>query len=245
MKCLILVAGYATRLYPITENMPKSLLPVKGKPILDWLIEDIDSSNEIDEYILISNDKFFEHFKNWARGKMQNITIVNDGTISNENRLGAIKDILFAIEKQSLDDDILVIAGDNLLDFSLKIFIKYALKKSTSCVMRYFEPSIKKLLNCGVLTINMSERVIEMTEKSSTPATNWCCPPFYFYKKEDLHFVKSYVENGGNVDAPGSFIAYLCKKSKVYAMKMPSKRYDIGTLDNYLQIQKSYHGIVL
>ncbi|MBR6388603.1 MAG: nucleotidyltransferase family protein [Opitutales bacterium] len=240
MKCLILAAGYATRLYPLTQNMPKPLLEVKGKPILDWLIDDADKSGEIGEYIVISNHKFCENFRAWAAGKKRKIKILDDGTTENENRLGAVKDILFAIESLAIDDDLLVMAGDNLLDFSLKIFIEYAKKKSASCVMRYFEPSREKLLKCGVLTIDETDRVLEMTEKSPTPATNWCCPPFYFYKKEDVPLVKRAVEEGINADAPGSFIAYLCQKRAVYAMQMPAARHDIGNLESYLQIQKTY-----
>ncbi|MBO7521415.1 MAG: nucleotidyltransferase family protein [Opitutales bacterium] len=242
MKCLILAAGYATRLYPLTENMPKPLLEVKGKTILDWLVDDVDKSGEIGEYIVISNRKFCENFKAWAAGKKQRIKILDDGTTSNETRLGAVKDILFAIEELALDGDLLVMAGDNLLDFSLKVFIEYAKKKSASCVMRYFEPSQKKLLKCGVLTVDESDRVLEMTEKSPTPATNWCCPPFYFYKREDVPLVSRAIDEGVNADAPGSFIAYLCKKRAVYAMQMPAARHDIGNLESYMQIQKTYGG---
>ena len=132
MKCLILAAGYATRLYPLTENFPKPLLKVKEKTILDWLVDDIDTIKEVDEYVVISNHKFARHFEDWAKGKKQKITVVDDGTSSNETRLGAVKDIQFAMEKLSIDDDVLVIAGDNVLDFSLTKFITYALNKKTS-----------------------------------------------------------------------------------------------------------------
>ena len=132
MKCLILAAGYATRLYPLTENFPKPLLKVQDKTILDWLIDDIDTLGEIDEYVVISNHKFAHHFDAWAAEKSQKITVVDDGTESNETRLGAVKDIQFTIDQLGLDDDMLVIAGDNLLDFSLTEFIKYAKAKQTS-----------------------------------------------------------------------------------------------------------------
>ena len=117
MKCMILAAGYATRLYPLTENFPKPLLKVQDKTILDWLIDDIDAAGAVDEYVVISNHKFAHHFEAWAKEKQQKITVVDDGTDSNETRLGAVKDILFAVEKLGLDDDMLVIAGDNLLEF--------------------------------------------------------------------------------------------------------------------------------
>ena len=243
MKCLILAAGYATRLYPLTENFPKPLLEVQNKTILDWLIDDIDTLGAVDEYVVISNHKFAHHFESWARGKAQKITVVDDGTSSNETRLGAVKDIQFAIDKLGLDDEMLVIAGDNLLDFSLTNFISYAQSKKTSCIMRYYEPNEQKLLKCGVVTIDENDRILEMTEKSPTPATHWCCPPFYFYTREDAKFVQKGIEAGCGVDAPGSYIAWLCKQTDVHAMEMPGKRYDIGNLESYEKVQKEYNGI--
>ena len=245
MKCLILAAGYATRLYPLTENFPKPLLDVNGKPILDWLVDDIDSLGEVDEYVVISNHKFAHHFDAWAEGKAQKITVVDDGTDTNETRLGAVCDIQFAIEKLSLDDDMLVIAGDNVLDFSLTKFIEYAREKNSSCIMRYYEPELKKLQKSGVVTVDESDLVLGMTEKSPTPASNWCCPPFYFYTKADARLVKEGIAEGCGTDAPGSYIAWLCKKCSVHAMEMPGKRYDIGNLESYEQVKKDYKGIVI
>ncbi|MBP3554315.1 MAG: nucleotidyltransferase family protein [Clostridia bacterium] len=240
MKCLILAAGYATRLYPLTENFPKPLLPVQDKPILDWLIDDMDTLGEIDEYVVISNHKFAHHFDAWAKTKTQKVTVVDDGTSSNETRLGAVKDIQYAIDKLGLDDDMLVIAGDNLLDFSLTKFIQYAKEKNTSCIMRFYEPSEKKLVKCGVVTIDENDKILEMTEKSPTPATHWCCPPFYYYTKEDAKLVQKGIDSGCGVDAPGSYIAWLCKQTTVHAMEMPGKRYDIGNLESYEAVQKEY-----
>ena len=243
MKCLILAAGYATRLYPLTENFPKPLLKVGDKTILDWLVDDIDSLGSVDQYVVISNHKFAHHFDEWAKTKKQNITVVDDGTSTNETRLGAVRDIQFAIDKLSLDDDMLVIAGDNVLDFSLTKFISYAESKKASCIMRYFEPDDKKLLKCGVVTIDESDKILNMTEKSPTPATHWCTPPFYFYSREDAKKIESAIADGCGVDAPGSYIAWLCKQTDVYAMEMPGKRYDIGNLESYERVQKEYGGI--
>ena len=159
MKCLILAAGYATRLYPLTENFPKPLLKVGEKTILDWLVDDIDTANVIDEYVVISNHKYACHFEEWAKTKSQKITVVDDGTSTNETRLGAVKDIQYAIEQLNLDDDMLVIAGDNVLDFSLTKFLAYIQEKNTSCIMRYYEASEQKLLKCGVVTIDEEDRV--------------------------------------------------------------------------------------
>ena len=157
MKCLILAAGYATRLYPLTENFPKPLLKVGDKTILDRLLEDIDTSGAVDEYVVISNHKFAHHFEKWAKNKPYRITVVDDGTETNETRLGAVRDIRFAIESLGIDEDMLVIAGDNVLDFSLTKFISYCKEKKTSCVMRYYELSEQKLLKCGVLTVGEDE----------------------------------------------------------------------------------------
>ena len=244
MKCLILAAGYATRLYPLTKNFPKPLLEVKGKAILDWLIDDIDTLGEVDEYIVISNHKFAHHFNKWAAEKTQKITVVDDGTSTNETRLGAVKDIQYAIDKLKLDDDMLVIAGDNLLDFSLTEFIKYAKAKKSSCIMRYYESSEQKLLKCGVVTIDENDKILEMTEKSPTPATHWCTPPFYFYTREDAKLVRTGIEAGCGVDAPGSYIAWLYKQVDVYAMEMLGNRYDIGNLESYEKVQNEYSGII-
>lgn len=243
MKCLILAAGYATRLYPLTENFPKPLLEVGDKTILDWLIDDIDNAGLVDEYVVISNHKFAHHFDNWAKTKKQKISVVDDGTSTNETRLGAVKDIQYAIDQLKLDDDMLVIAGDNVLDFSLTKFIEYAKGKNTSCIMRYYESDEKKLLKCGVVTIDESDKILEMTEKSPNPATHWCCPPFYYYSKADAKLVQKGIDSGCGTDAPGSYIAWLCKQTIVHAMEMPGKRYDIGSLESYEKVKTEYNGI--
>lgn len=243
MKCLILAAGYATRLYPLTENFPKPLLEVGGKAILDWLIDDIDGAGLVDEYIVISNHKFAPHFDKWAATKTQKVTVVDDGTSTNETRLGAVKDIQYTIDKLQLDDDMLVIAGDNLLDFSLQQFVRYADAKKTSCIMRYYEHNEQKLLKCGVVTIDDNDRILRMTEKSPTPETHWCCPPFYYYTREDARLVQKGIDSGCGTDAPGSYIAWLCTQTPVHAMEMPGSRYDIGNLQSYEQVKQDYKGI--
>ena len=243
MKCLILAAGYATRLYPLTENFPKPLLQVGEKTILDWLVDDIDTAGLVDEYVVISNHKYAHHFENWAKTKSVKVTVVDDGTESNETRLGAVRDIQFAIDQLGLDDEMLVIAGDNVLDFSLTKFIRYAKEKNTSCIMRYFEGSQQKLTKCGVVQIDENDRIIGMEEKPAQPKSNWCCPPFYFYTREDARLVAKGIAAGCGTDAPGSYIAWLCGETVVYAMEMPGKRYDVGNLESYEKIKKEYEGI--
>lgn len=244
MKCLILAAGYATRLYPLTENFPKPLLKVGEKTILDWLVDDIDTMGLIDTYVVISNHKYACHFEDWAKTKPQNIVVVDDGTSTNETRLGAVCDVQYAIDKLALDDDMLVIAGDNVLDFSLTKFIAYAEKMKTSCIMRYYEAEEKKLVKCGVVEIDSDDRIISMEEKPAQPKSHWCCPPFYVYVKEDAKRVKEAIEGGEcGTDAPGSFIAWLSTKAAVHAMEMPGSRYDIGNLESYTRVQETYKGI--
>ena len=245
MKCLILAAGYATRLYPLTENFPKPLLEVGGKTILDWLVDDIHTAGLVDEFVVISNHKFAHHFDKWAATKGMKVTVVDDGTESNETRLGAVKDIQFAIDKLGLDDDMLVIAGDNVLDFSLTEFIVYALEKKTSCIMRYYEQEEKKLTKCGVVEIDGTDRILSMEEKPAVPKSHWCCPPFYYYTRADARLVAKGIAAGCGTDAPGSYIAWLCTQTPVHAMEMPGKRFDVGNLESYNKIKEEYRGITV
>ncbi len=243
MKCLILAAGYATRLYPLTENFPKPLLKVGDKTILDWLIDDIDAAGLVDEYVVISNHKFAGHFQEWAAGKSVRITVVDDGTSTNETRLGAVCDIKFAIDALGLDDDMLVIAGDNVLDFSLTKFVRYADERGTSCIMRYFEPDEKRLHKCGVVQVDADDLILGMEEKPDEPKSHWCCPPFYFYTKADARLVQKGIDSGCGTDAPGSYIAWLSTVTPVHAMEMPGNRYDIGNLESYHKVCADYKGI--
>ncbi len=243
MKCLILAAGYATRLYPLTENFPKPLLEVGGKPILDWLLEDIHASGEVDGYAVISNHKFAPHFEAWAANHPLPITVLDDGTESNETRLGAVRDIQFAIETLSLSEDLLVIAGDNLLDFSLKGFLRYQREKDTTCIMRYWEPDEARLRKTGVAEVDQEGRILHMEEKPAVPRSHWCTPPFYIYKAADIPLVKAGIQAGCGTDAPGSFIAWLSGQTAVHAWEMPGRRYDIGNLESYKQAQETYRGI--
>lgn len=243
MKCLILAAGYATRLYPLTENFPKPLLKIGDKTILDWLIDDIDAAGLVDEYIVISNHKFAHHFEAWAKEKAQKITVVDDGTESNETRLGAVCDIQFAIDSLKLDDEMLVIAGDNVLDFSLTRFIAYAREKGTSCIMRYYEADEVRLTKSGIVEIDENDRILSMEEKPSQPRSHWCCPPFYFYTRQDARLVQKGIDSGCGTDAPGSYIAWLSAQTPVHAMEMPGRRYDIGNLESYEKVKEEYKGI--
>ncbi len=243
MKSIILAAGYATRLYPLTKNFPKPLLEVKGKAILDRLLDDIDSIPEITGHIIVSNHKFINHFESWkvrVEKKYKNpLTILDDGSTENENRLGAVKDIAFALEQCAINEDLLVLAGDNLLNFSLKNFVAFQKEKKTACVMRHEEKSVEKLRKTGVLTIDESDRVLQMQEKPVQPQSKWACPPFYIYTKEDFSWIlKAVNENLCNTDAPGDFLSWFCSVRKVHAWLMTGSRHDIGDLKSYEEANK-------
>ncbi len=154
-----------------------------------------------------------------------------------------MKDIQFAIDSLALDDDLLVIAGDNVLDFSLVKFIDYARAKGTSCIMRYFEPDEARLHKCGIVETDADDRVLSMEEKPAQPRSHWCCPPFYYYTKADARLVARGIEAGCGTDAPGSYIAWLCTQTNVHAMEMPGSRYDIGNLESYRTVCDTYKGI--
>ena len=242
MKCLILAAGYATRLYPLTENFPKPLLEVGGKAILDHLIEDIDGAVDddgrplVDEYIVVSNARFAGIFRDWAASRPR-IRVVDDGTWSNETRLGAVRDIQLGIEAAAVADDLFVMAGDNLLSFSLREFFSYARERACTCIMRYWESDERRLHRTGVAEVDADGLVLSMEEKPVEPKSNWCCPPFYFICAEDVPKVAEGIAAGCAVDAPGSFIAWLCARTRVHAWEMPGPRYDIGNLESYAAVK--------
>ena len=138
----------------------------------------------------------------------------------------------------------MVIAGDNVLDFSLAKFIEYFNTKGASSVMRYYEPDAARLKKCGVIELDEDDRIIDMAEKPSLPKSHWCCPPFYIYKAADIARIGDAIKDGCNVDAPGSFVEWLCKHANVYAYEMPGRRYDIGTVESYTKIKNEYKGIL-
>lgn len=243
MTCIILAAGYATRMYPLTLNFPKPLLEVGGKKIIDWLLDDIQSAG-VERTIVISNHKFFNQFKEWADTKT-NVTVLDDGSTDNDNRLGAVKDIEFAIDKENIDDDLIILAGDNVLDFSFKGFIDYAKEKNTTCIMRHEQKDISKLRKTGVITIDNDDRVTSMEEKPEMPKSNWAVPPFYYYTKEDAKLIKEGINDGCGTDAPGSFISWLVKKRSVHAYLMKGNRYDVGSIEGYEKIKTEYKGITI
>ena len=243
MTSIILAAGYATRMYPLTLNYPKPLLEVGGKKIIDWLIEDLEKAG-VERTVVVSNHKFISQFQAWAEGR-ENTIVLDDGSEDNDHRLGAVKDIEFAIEKANIDDDIVVLAGDNVLNFSLSSFIDYGRKKKTSCIMRHEEKDENKLRKTGVIEINEDELVLNMEEKPKEPKSNWAVPPFYYYTKEDKDLIKEGIASGCGTDAPGSFVSWLVKTRPVHAYRMIGERFDVGSIEGYEKIKKEYKGITI
>jgi len=235
MKTIVIAAGYATRLGELTKNFPKPLLKIGKSSILGRMLDDIDRIAEIDEHIIVTNHKFAHIFEDWK--KEQNykkpITIIDDGTETNETRLGAVCDLLLAMEKCHIDDDMLVVAADNILYFSFQEFVDFAREKQTSCIMCHEQPSIEKLQRTGVIVVDDNMRVLNMEEKPQKPKSHWAVPPFYIYIKKDLELVRHSVENGCGKDAPGNLAHYMVDRTTMHAWPMSAGRFDIGSLDTY------------
>lgn len=242
MKNIIIAAGYATRLYPLTENFPKPLLKVGSKSILERMFDDIDNIDDIDEHIIVTNHKFAHCFEEWKKemNYKKPIRIVDDGTESNETRLGAVRDLLLAIETFHVDDDMMVLAADNILDFSFQGFVDFFKKKGSSVIMCHHEPELKKLQRTGVIAVDDSWRVLEMQEKPQEPVSHWAVPPFYIYKRSDLPLIKDCMNPGCGFDAPGNLAHYLVDKTTVHAWQMPGSRFDIGSMDSYEEAQRKF-----
>ena len=242
MICVALAAGYATRLYPLTENFPKPLLQVGGKTILDRLLEDIDAHPDVTGHVVISNHRFIGHFEAWQRTQRltKPVRIVDDGSTANENRLGAVRDILYAVDRLKLNDDLLVIAGDNVLDFSLHGFIGFAKDKRTSCVMCHEENDIAKQRRTAIIGTDENDRILFYDEKPAQPRGNLAVPPFYYYRAQDVQRISEAIADGCGTDAPGSLAAWLSAKTPMHAWTMPGKRYDIGDMNSYQYAQRVY-----
>ena len=236
MNCIILAAGYATRLYPLTENFPKPLLPVGGKPILDWLIEDL--RDEVDQFSVVTNHKFFHHLEDWRRTRPEKIRIIDDGTTTNDGRLGAVRDMELAADGQ----DALVMAGDNLLDFSLTRFLAFAREKGASCVMCHEENDLAHQQRTAIITTDSDGRITSYEEKPKVPKGNLAVPPFYIYRAGDLERIPEALAAGCGYDAPGSFAAWLSAQVPMYAWRMPGHRHDIGDMASYEAVRDTYQG---
>ena len=246
MKNIVIAAGYATRLGELTKNFPKPLLKIGNNTILGRMLDDIDSIPDIDEHIIVTNHKFAPIFEQWAKevNYSKPITIIDDGTSTNDTRLGAVRDLQFAIEKAKVDDDMLVVAADNLLFFSFQGFVEFAKEKGTPCIMCHNQPSKEKLQRTGVVVLDENWRVLNMEEKPEEPKSTWAVPPFYIYRKENIDMIMHAIENGCGVDAPGNLAHYMVDNVEMHAWPMAGTgenlRFDIGSLDTYNEACEKY-----
>ncbi|MWV43641.1 NTP transferase domain-containing protein [Paenibacillus sp. HJL G12] len=240
MKALILAAGYATRLYPLTRNMPKSLLPLGDITILDLIIRKMEEVASITDIIIVSNAKFHEHFINWAdsRSFQKKVNIIHDGSTSEDNRLGAIGDIQFAIEKEGIDEDLLVCAGDNVFTFDLGSYVDYFLRQQTDCILVQRLQDSDELRRVGVVELDDSSRVLSFEEKPEHPKTDIGVFAVYLYRKETLPLFKDYLLSGHQKDAPGYFPEWLSGMKELSAYFAEGVSYDMGTHEAYRKLQE-------
>jgi glucose-1-phosphate thymidylyltransferase len=239
IKAIILAAGYATRLYPITKNKPKALLNIKGRPIINYILDEIEKIKAIDEVFIVSNDKFINDFKNWEKNikNSKKIKIINDGTTRHSNRLGAIGDIQFVIEKESIKEDIIVIAADNFFTYDLKKMYDFYVKNNKDCIVCKELKNTYSLKSFAVAVLDKNDIVIDFEEKPKIPKSNTVVYATYIYKQDTVNMFKKYLDEGNNNDAPGNFVAWLYKLKLVIAYKMEGNCYDIGTKEVYDKVK--------
>ena len=242
MKAIILAAGYATRLYPLTLNQPKALLPIAGKPIIDYIVDEIETIEAVDELIVISNEKFFPHFSEWsnARSSRLKITVLNDKTTDDSNKLGAVGDMRFAIETLGIDDEILVMAGDNIFTFKLKDFYDEYITKGADMILVKEINEVEELRRMANVITDENGKVTDMEEKPQNPKSNIAAFASYIYKKDTVKMIKQYLDEGNNPDAPGFFPSWLHKRRDVYAYKFEGECYDIGTPKSYKEVDEIF-----
>ena len=242
MKAIILAAGYATRLYPLTLNMPKALLPVGKKPIIDHIVAQMDTVEEVDEIYVVSNDKFAGHFEEWAKTAKSRVPIrvLNDGTTDDSNKRGAIGDISFVIEEMNIDDDLMVIAGDNFFTYSLKDYVRFFREKDRDCVCVKVWEDESQLSQFGVALLDWAGKVLDIEEKPAHPKSNTAVFAAYLYKKDTVPMFAKYLAEGNKPDAPGNFPAWLYRRKEVYAYTFEGECYDIGTPESYREVCEMY-----
>jgi len=229
---LILAAGYATRLRPLTDDVPKHLLPVGGRPMIDWILDKLDEAGLRDVH-LVTNARFASQFEQWAKGK--SVHVHDDGTTSNDDRLGAIGDIRFVQERAGLDDDLLVIAGDNLFDYALSGFVAFWRAKGGSALAVHDVGDLRLARQYGVVDVDEDERVVGFVEKPESPPSTLAATATYLYTREHAALVPAYLAEGNPPDQPGNYVAWLHTRAPVYAYSFPGGWWDIGDPEQLLE----------
>ena len=231
MKAAILAAGYATRLYPLTLDKPKPLLNVNSKPIASYILERLIPLN-LDKTYVVTNNKFFQLFKEWAFKQRIPVEVVNDGTNSNEDSLGAIGDIHFLIQNKNIEDDLLIIAGDNLFDFDISKFVDFFKQKKATCIGMIDHKDKSKIAGkYGCVLIDKNNRIIDFEEKPQKPKSTMSATMIYALKAEDLMELENCLNHGKTFDNGGEFIRYLSERKPVYGYLFNEKWFDIGSME--------------
>lgn len=242
MKAIILAAGYATRLFPLTKDRPKALLPVGGKKILDYIVDEIETVSDVTELILVSNHKFYPHFCEWKEERTARfpITILDDNTVSDDDKLGAVGDMNFAIQACDIKEDILVMAGDNIFTFPLKNYVDFFRENGTDCILIKKLDRLEDLQRMANVVLDDNGVVTFMEEKPKEPKTNNAVFASYLYRADTVPMVAEYLAEGNNPDAPGFFPSWLYQKKPVKAYAFQGECYDIGTHDSYKEVNEIF-----
>lgn len=244
MKAIVLAAGYSTRLYPLTLNQPKPLLKVAGKPMLEHIMFRIEEVDDINGIFIVTNDKFYPHFLEWVKNYRSNkkINIINDGTKKNEDRLGAVGDIHFVIKNEKIDDDVLVIAGDNLFEFSLD-HMNIFFNEKKSPVVALSDVKDKELAKkYGIVDLDEKEKIIGFEEKPNEPKSTLASTACYIFSKEDLEILEKSISQGKKPDNLGDFIKFLSEKKHVYGFVFSERWFDIGSKEQLDKADKDFRG---
>ncbi|MBI4436124.1 MAG: nucleotidyltransferase family protein [Candidatus Omnitrophica bacterium] len=236
MKSLILAAGYATRLYPLTQSKPKPLLDIGGKPVLEYILGHIEKIDGVDDATLVVNHKFYSQFEKWKKSYRSSkpLVLLDDGSTHEGNRLGAIGDMRFTIRERKVRSDLLVVAGDNLFDIDLRPFVQSAQKKSPfSSVMLYDVKDFSLARQYGIVGLDGESRIVSFEEKPEHPQSTLSAMGVYYFPKEVLGQIDTYLQGGSPQDAPGFFLRWLSQKETVYGYPSTGTWYDIGDLASY------------
>ncbi|MCD7855558.1 MAG: NTP transferase domain-containing protein [Clostridiales bacterium] len=244
MKAIILAAGYATRLYPVTKHYPKPLLKIGGETMMDFITDEINTIPEVDKIYVVTNNRFYSYFENWHNTLNDNnkkkVVVLNDGTDANGVRLGAIGDILFTINQCKIDDDLVIIAGDNYFTYPLKEYYDFFKEKNSDCCCAMEIDDINRLRQLGIAELDENNKLLGMEEKPENPKSNKGVYATYFYTKDTVKLFDKYISEGNPPDAPGNFLSWLYKVKDVYTWIMTGDCYDIGTCSEYLKIRKQF-----
>lgn len=242
MKVLALAGGYGTRLYPLITDTPKALLDIQGQPLLNHTLKRLRDLDSLNEVLVVSNNKFYGHFCQWAEqlDYPHPVTIVNDQTNTPEERLGSIGDIRYALEDKNVDDDVLIVGGDNLFDYNVDEYLAFAKKKNTVTIGLYDIHSLEEAKQFGVVAIGKDRKVISFEEKPAEPQSTLIAMCFYYLPRQTLKMVSRYIDETGQSDKAGNYIKWLVGQTDVYGFEFSGAWYDIGSLEAYHDAQKNF-----